>query len=297
MRSGQAVPYSVETCDSRHALRDKLRTFSKSHPPLLSIVRKFLSFHAKTALSAKIARKRILKFVDRQADGQQVMINIGGGYYFRRHWRVLDCRSEWYNYKKRTIDFELDLMTGDPFPFPSNSVYLFYSSHTLEHIPQEYCQHILNEIYRCLKPAGGVRITVPDFDLAHEAFLQNSSDFFVEPKGACIEVNFLNFFATHLKETVCPEELRENCRSLGKEELGDYYTQQISRCSQKQFSGNHINWWNYEKLDTMLKRAGFHEINRSSAQCSRFTEMQGEGMDCGFDSTFPEMSLFIEAVK
>ena len=260
-------------------------------------MRTLLSFPPAIALRMKIVRKGTLKFVDRKVDEQRLMINIGGGYYFRRHWRILDSRSEWYGFIKGAIDYEFDLLSGAPFPFASDSVYLFYSSHSLEHIPQEYCQHIFDEIFRCLRPGGAIRLTMPDFDLACEAFGRNSLDFFVEPRGACIEERFLNFFATYVKERVRPEEVRERFRLMRREDLGDYYTRQVPRESQRKFTGNHINWWTYEKVHRMLDRAGFRDIYRSTPQGSRFSEMRGEGREGGFDSTYPEMSLFVEAVK
>jgi len=47
----------------------------------------------------------------------------------------------------------------------------------------------------------------------------------------------------------------------------------------------------------MLKYAGFKAINKSNPQKSRFIEMRGIGRNTGFDSTHPEISLFVEAIK
>ena len=91
-------------------------------------------------------KKNYFKKIDRKEDSEKIMINIGGGNYFRRHWKVLDFPSKWYSHFPGSIDIEFDLTNGKKFPVKDNSVTFFYSSHTLEHIPQEYCQHILNEI-------------------------------------------------------------------------------------------------------------------------------------------------------
>lgn len=175
---------------------------------MLSIANILLPVIRPIFMKIKILKKKIYNLIDRKIDNQKLMINIGGGYYFRRHWRVMDFPGQWYYFAKGSIDYEFDLTSGDSFPLASNSVSFFFSSHTLEHIPQECCQHIINEMYRCLKPGGAVRITMPDFDLAYEAFARNCIKFFVKYPGRCIEEKFLDFFATYMKDKIDYEELR-----------------------------------------------------------------------------------------
>ena len=47
----------------------------------------------------------------------------------------------------------------------------------------------------------------------------------------------------------------------------------------------------------MLRQSGFRQVYRSSEQGSLFDEMRGKGRNNGFDSTNPEISLVVEAVK
>lgn len=267
-----------------------IKEFVKRHTLLLYFAKKMYSI-------MKLAKKLSFKLIYEKTDNQNLRINIGGGAFIRRHWRVLDYPTQWYNYNKVFIDYCFDLTTGKPLPFSDNSVAYFYSSHTLEHIPLEFCQHILDEIYKCLRLGGAVRLTMPDFDLAYRAFGKNDIEYFVKYPGENIEGKFLDYFATHMKDKESPEELRKRYNAMGKEEFADFYTQQIPRESQRISPGNHINWWNYEKLERMLAQAGFKDVYRSTAQGSRFSEMKGEGRDWGFDSTHPEVSLFVEAVK
>lgn len=273
-----------------------MRTFKKiikSHPILLSITRKILRIYT---VYFMIFLKKIFNFIDKKTDKEKLMINIGGGLYFRRHWKVMDFHSKWYNYSKGCIDYEYDLTSDKPFPLTDNSISFFYCSHTLEHIPQEHCQHILNEIYRCLKQNGAVRFTMPNFDLAYEAFGKNNIDFFVKYDGQNIEQKFLRFFVFYLADKVRPEELRKNYKIMSKEKFADHYTKQVPRETQKKLTGCHLNWWDFEKLKRMLKQVGFKKIYRSVEQGSHFAEMRGFGKN-GFDSTSPEISLFVEAVK
>jgi len=185
----------------------------------------------------------------------------------------MDCSSSWYRFLNGAIDYKFDLTKPVPFPLERESVSFFYSSHTLEHIPQQYCQHIFDEIHRCLKPNGVVRITVPDYDLAYEAFKERRVEFFMHNK------------------------FEENFRRIEKKEFAEYYISQIPLESQRELGGNHINWWNYDKLEMCLKTAGFGRVYRSEEQSSCFPEMRGKGRSSGFDSTYPEISVFVEAVK
>jgi predicted SAM-dependent methyltransferase len=50
-------------------------------------------------------------------------------------------------------------------PFKNNSADYIYMSHVLEHLYKNDGEHLLQEIFRVLKPGGIVRIGVPDLDL------------------------------------------------------------------------------------------------------------------------------------
>jgi len=260
----------------------------------------FLSFHKGVSLLIKsmIFKKRFFNIIDKDADKHKIGINVGGGHYYRRHWKVLDVQSDHYNFQMALIDYNFDLTNGKPLPFENSSISFFYSSHAIEHIPQEYCQGIFNEMFRSLKPGGVVRFSVPDFDLAYNAFAKNQKKFFdfLNPKDP-IERSFLDFFAGYKRDKVSYDRLRKDFDSMGKEDFADYYVKDIPSDSQKKSIGSHISWWNYDKFERMLKKAGFEEIYQTAPQESRFSEMRGKGIYWGFDSTDPEQSLFMEAVK
>lgn len=225
------------------------------------------------------------------------MINIGGGDYFRKYWSVLDFPSQHYSYDPKKIQYIFDLTSGKPLLFKDNDIKFFFSAHTFEHIPQEHCQHIFNEFYRCLEKEGAVRITLPDFDKAYDAYGQKNINFFVKYPGNNIHEKFLNFFATYFMNIISNEEFERNYLEMKKGDFADYYTLKIPREYQKDHGGDHINWWNSEKAKNMLYKAGFRKIILSEQQKSKFHEMRGKGRKIGFDSTHPEVSFFIEALK
>lgn len=270
---------------------DKLRNFIKNHGWLAYFAEKSLGIHDKI----RLIKRRLFRLIDKEVDKQNLMVNLGGGRYARRHWRVLDFPSQHYSSNNGFIDYCHDLTSEEPLPFSDGSVSFFFS---LEHIPQENCQRIFDEMYRCLKQDGSVRIAVPDFDLAHDALGKNDIGYFAKfGSNGGIEKGFLDHFATFMMDKTSPEELRRNYARMTKEKLGDFYTQRIPRESQRKSAGNHINWWTFEKLKRMLIEAGFRKIYRSTAQGSRFSELRGTGRNSGFDSTHPEISLFVEAIK
>ena len=65
-----------------------------------------------------------------------------------------------------------DLRTS--FPWGDGSVDVIYSSHTLEHFTKEHGRLFLKECYRVLKPAGIIRIVVPDLATLVSGYLNGA---------------------------------------------------------------------------------------------------------------------------
>ncbi len=258
-----------------------------------------------------LVRKRIHAMLFPSRERARLMVNIGGGLFFRPHWKVLDHVSSYYPFQRRYIDIDVDMMALSHFPFDDNSVDFFYSSHTLEHIPQENCPSILMEIYRCLRPGGAVRLNMPDYDLIRDAADRNDLSYFLaaSARDLTIEQAVVEQIATAMLDSVSAEEIRREFSQLSPEDFADRYTLDASRAVQQEKGGYHINWFNYQKLEQMLQDAGFTNVYRSSPQASRFNELKGEGgwlttgdffeikRMLGLDTTYPDKSLYVEAVK
>jgi len=254
-------------------------------------------------------RKQLLKIIDHYTDEKKLMINLGSGEFYLRHWRNLDYETDYYKFRRGLIDYYHNLKSPGPFPFRDNQVYLFYSSQTIEHIPQKYCQHIFDEIYRCLKPNGGVRLMMPDLDGGRIALQNNDLDYFAEDMknvanrlqeyDGPIETKFLHLFATYFVhvERLKPQEIREKINSMGYEEYADYLTNKIPDDYQRDNMG-HCCWWNYIKLERMLKKSGFETIYPSKPFQSRFPEMRKhKTIRHSFDTHWPNISVIAEAIK
>lgn len=80
-------------------------------------------------------------------------------------WKILDVNSN--------CSYPHDLNSGTPMPFDDNEVDNFYASMILEHICMEQIQFVFNEIHRCLKPGGTVRIVVPDIFIGMSMYFNN----------------------------------------------------------------------------------------------------------------------------
>ena len=225
---------------------------------------------------------------------QQLMVNIGvGGQWYRRNWKVLDHQCEWYTHNKVFIDYPYDLTKRDKMPFNDDTVDFFYSEHTFEHISDEDCKFAFAEMYRCLKPGGAERIVVPDMDLIYTKYANGDEKFFEfwmkADNCATLTEAFIIHFA-HPKRNESEESIRRRFENLEKMEFFNFYSKDLKQ--DPKYAGWHINWFNYSKLEQMLKEAGFGEVYKSASQRSRFQEMKGKGFD-----TRPSWSLHVEAVK
>jgi hypothetical protein len=165
-------------------------------------------------------------------------------------------------------------------------------------------------MYRCLAPGGAVRLTMPDFDKAYDAYRSGNEDFFASRPGTdAPEIGLIEMFATGLVGKVKPEEVREWARSMAKEAFANHCIGLVSRADHQNNRGHHINWWTYGKLERMLRDTGFPDIHNSSPHKSRFDELRSDGTILGlgrlfsldriqgFDTADTYLSVYAEAIK
>jgi len=275
------------------------------YKPVLSFLRSHVPLFQRFWLKVWVLRVSVDKVLFKP---KVMQVNIGGGHFYKRGWKVLDFRTPWYRIPRQYIDYSLDLMSSDSFPFPDNSVQLFYSEHVLEHLPDQQREHVIGECYRCLENNGAVRFVVPDIDLAYEATKNHDFDFFYRideeyRQYTVIEQCLLHMFAGYfvrsdhdLDINESPESIQRNFRTMTKQNFLNHYSKRIGEWLtpdiQHRYGGIHVNWWNEEKLVLSLKKAGFQKVYRTNAYQSRFPQMQGSRFD-----TRPAWSLHMEAIK
>jgi len=239
--------------------------------------------------------------------------NIGAGLFRKDGWTNIDNPCKWY---KKTVDkkaISYDLLSLDPLPIETETADIIYCSHVIEHVTDEAVENMVKESYRALKPGGVLRITAPDIDLDVAAYKSNNVvhfDIFSKKiglmtkrplGGASIEQKFLWHFAANAselhaegaKKRISDNEFKELMSNVSIGHVLDYCTNMVDMKKQKLYPGNHCNWWNYQKLSFLVFRAGFSKVYHSDAKQSVVSEMRGKK----FDSTLPEISFFLEAVK
>jgi len=84
----------------------------------------------------------------------------------------------WINVDANLLTAKVDVWADlrNPLPFKDNSVDIFYSHHVIEHLPD--LQRHFDELYRCLKTSGKIRIGGPNGDMAIDRFVANDNVWF-----------------------------------------------------------------------------------------------------------------------
>jgi predicted SAM-dependent methyltransferase len=233
-------------------------------------------------------------------------INIGAGGFSHPYWHNLDTPNDYYaDSQKGHLHIQYDLTSHEPFPFNDGTIKIAYTSHVIEHIRDEDVEYLFREVHRCLRPGGCFRITCPDIDLEYDAYRRGDSAFWKWPNAygtfnTSIEQKFLDHFATALTEThpnkdgkkFSSQEVCDILARLPKEEALDFFVKQIS--PNIGYPGDHINWFNVAKIEAMLRRAKFTRILESRYGQSHCPILRDKTL---FDSTCPELSLYIECQK
>lgn len=241
-----------------------------------------------------------------------IYVNIGAGSFYHPRWINLDKDNDFYRHLQKKDRFiSYDLCGDSPLPFNSNEVDIFYTSHTVEHIPDERVKKLFADVWRCLKPGGIFRVVCPDMEMQYRAFSFKDSSFWSQPspwgtKLDSIEDRFLEHFATALvskhsfslsypdAKMLSPAELRSLFEELSMDDFFNEVTSRIPQDINLLFPQGHCNWFSFEKLHNFLGDSGFQVVYKSGYGQSLNQKMRNITL---FDSTSPELSLYVEAIK
>lgn len=223
---------------------------------------------------------------------RKLLVNVGAGNWYVPDWKILEYRGPWYNfYAPGFIDYGHDLTSNDPFPFADASVHLFYCEHVVEHLKDKWCAHLFREAFRSLERGGGFRVVMPDADLIYRSLVKRDAEFFkswMERDNSSIEEAFCTLVAQsrHLDK----KEIDRRLAAMPKHEFLDWCKEGLEYDWKR--AGEHVNWFDFEKLSKMLEAAGFCDVRRNEGQQSRFEEARGPKFD-----TRPWYSLHVDCVK
>lgn len=253
--------------------------------------------------------KKKKKVIQNYSDSPKYL-NVGGGTFVKPDWRVLDYYSDHYDYDEIFVDYPINLENEQEWPIDDESFDLVYSSATLEHLSDEAVRNTLAESYRLLKPGGGIHITVPDVDIAIRHYEARNVEWMTDIEGLGTKLDYrrdcqegyepeyflLRWIATHFTlkgfDTVDLQTVREDYEEMETDDFLNRYSGAIKDEWQNEHPGGHRNWFNYDRLETLLTQAGFDRVERTYARQSRFTELCKEGFD-----PRPEKSVHVEAIK
>jgi len=260
---------------------------------------------------------RYSKIYSNEAISGKRFYNVGAGDFYHPYWTNLDFLSDWYaDARKKKDIIGYDLMTCGPLPIDTGTAEVIYTSHTIEHVTEEAVQNLFNEVYRVLRKGGVFRITTgPDAVTDYAALMRRDEDwfywdewytrvgtfehiFYAPATSVSLEERWLRHVASPLapndkspsEKKYSKHEIQKILKTRTMEEAVDFF------CSQCSFNperpGNHISWWSHEKINRFLKVAGFSDIVRSGYGQSSCAIMRDSDL---FDSTHPQMSIYVEA--
>lgn len=202
--------------------------------------------------------------------------------------------AKWVTLDWTEADYVIDLRRTDRLPFSDGSQRFVYTSHLVEHLDDETIARLFAECRRVLRPGGRLRVETPDAARFLDAYRRRDTEFFgyfaasnrashvdalglpetvLEPHNVLVG-ELSNYIELGSGAHVYPVvEKSEVDRRLAGGDLDAFGAWCVSLQTAEQYmSGGHINCLYFEKLERMLRTAGFSRIelmtNRESA-CPR----------------------------
>ena len=244
------------------------------------------------------------------------LFNVGAGAWSHPFWSNIDlpAQSEAFAKIQAPCIFH-DLTSDDPLPISSGVADAIYTSHVVEHLPEEAVSRFMREAHRALGSNGVLRIsTGPDSDTDWAAMLRGDANwwFWFQDQSWLDSIAHLppmsvadawlfsvatarsSYSKAPSDHKYAPGEIDRLVQRYREEPqlLLDIVTNGI--VFDKNFPGNHISWWNAEKLTRHLHLAGFTKIVKSGYGQSAVPAMRDLRY---FDQTYPQISVYVEAFK
>jgi len=255
--------------------------------------------------------KRKADIVDSYSEDVK-FLNVGGGTFLKKDWRVLDYYTDWYDYDPIFLNYNVDLESRSTWPIDTGEYDLVYTSHTLEHLTDEAVKHTVSEAHRILKQGGRFRINVPNANIPIEHYEEGNIEWFEDvrfdgytdevyyPPDECfgyeLEFYLLSAVASYLARIRYEEEdfsaVRKDFESMNEEDFLQKYTNQIRDEWHDEYPGWHRNWFTPNRLVELLRDVGFQDVEESLCRQSSEPEMCTEHFDMR-----PHMSAFAEGTK
>lgn len=200
---------------------------------------------------------------------KEIKLNVGASPIWEKEgWYVLDHKIS--KSEKSIVGDALNI------PVESCSCKTIFNSHMVEHIPHTKLESILIEFNRVLESGGILRILTPDLKKIAKAYVDRDEQFFekVKSEDENIRVDlgyggmFMNFIVSPGQDT-----------ALFNRQLTEF----ISGYA-------HIYLYDYEMLETLLKRCGFCEITQKDFCDSDFPDYKEPLHVSAFDPIWQDLN-------
>lgn len=268
-------------------------------------------------ISVEISDDEYLTLYGTVAKAKQRLYNIGAGTWSHAYWTNIDLPAQTEEFAAiQAPCVPHDLIAQSDFPIPTETVDAFYCSHVVEHLPDNIVLNMMKEAFRCLDKGGVFRITTgPCADLDWNALLRNDENWWFwfkdadSSKAGKKNMGLMSIYdqwlysvatprspwsETECQKKYCTDEVKKlvEANKANPRTLLDTLTQSLE--FDYSSPGNHISWWNSSKLHELLSLAGFRNIYRSGYGQSASVLMRDLRY---FDQTYPQISVYVEAVK
>lgn len=269
-----------------------------------SLVRKILAKLNVHFILSKYGNEQLEMYEDNTRPQKPKYINLGAGSFFHPLWHNVDMPQEFYSAFQDNIHIFYDFTSMKPLPFDDNSIEIAYCSHVVEHLPPDSINHLFKEVNRVMKKNGVFRISTPDADLFYDAYMNKDNYFWgpqspwkTSPKND--SERFLEFASTLLSPTykdiservISETELQDLTRALSKEDLLNKLIEMLPSDANRRLAEGHCNWFNYNKIERLLRDSGFPKVYKSGYLQSSDPKLREPTK---FDGTSPELSLYVE---
>jgi SAM-dependent methyltransferase len=237
-------------------------------------------------------------------DDKSVYLNVGAGRFRHSHWTNLDLKESDLSEDWMGDDINHDLLANTKIPQEDDSLDAIYASHVMEHIPQNSVEYFFKDAKRMLKPGGIMRISVPNTDLAINAFLRDDKRFFEEfYSERCNGISMSNLLVRYVATQAVDTKFSKNSlhkidklNNMGYQEILNFLSELCLECDIEYQSKNfqdHVNWFNESKLLSVFDNAGFKKIHTSGYGQSYYPHFRDTRH---FDKTLSNVSLYVEGV-
>jgi len=201
----------------------------------------------------------------------------------------------------------LDLSLKIPLPFPDESFRAIYTSHFFEHLKLSQVKYLFLQVYRCIKKDGVFRIAVPDLGGWMDAYENKNRMYFsynlsgpAYQQDSWLRLITRQFADPVLDKNYSDEELYELYEKMSGEDFLNFLEDEVEKFDDPLLLAPHAHktWFNKNKLESLLKDAGFNNIrhvDEKTSQESVFLDLPQM-----FDMVKPgrnEGTLFMEATK